>query len=63
MKDSISRDEFTAFFQLSIRSLNDEELAVLLDTTQSTVNRWKTGRNVPTRSVRELVFNILSKGG
>lgn len=57
------REEFTALFQLAIRSLemNEEELADLLDTTRSTINRWENGRNVPTRSVRKPVFSALAK--
>lgn len=58
-----SREEFTLLFQLAVQSLemNEEELADLLDTTRSTINRWENGRNVPTRSVRKPVFSALGK--
>ena len=60
---TISRDDFTSRFQLAIGSLdmNTQELADLLDTTSSTINRWKTGQNVPTRSLRTLILNGLAK--
>lgn len=58
-----SREDFTALFQLAVQSLemNEQELADLLDTTRSTINRWENGRNVPTRSVRKPIFSALTK--
>jgi len=58
-----SREEFTTLFRLAVRSLEmtEEELANLLDTTRSTINRWENGRNVPTRSVRKPVFSAFTK--
>ena len=56
MKD-VSREEFTALFQKL--DTDDEVLADLLETSRTTINRWKTGKNVPTRSVRNAVVETL----
>ena len=56
----VSREEFTAFFQsLTINDENLADLADLLETTKMTIIRWKTGQNVPTRSVRKSVIDVL----
>lgn len=56
-------DDFAAIFQLTVQSLemNEQELADLLDTTRTTINRWKNGRNVPTRSVRRAIFSAIAE--
>lgn len=60
---SALREEFTALFQQAVKSLelDEDTLADLLDTTRSTINRWRNGRNVPTRSLRKPIFNAIAK--
>ena len=57
------REQFTELFQMSVRSLelSEEHLANLLDTTRTTINRWVSGRNAPSRSARNSIFFALLK--
>lgn len=55
--EDLTREEFTEIFQSL--DLDNEYLANLLETTQTTIVRWKTGQNVPARSVRRAVVETL----
>lgn len=52
------RNEFTVEF----RSLNEEYLANLHETTVTTIRRWLSGQNTPSTSVREAVLHRMRKG-
>ena len=60
--ENVSRENFTELFQQTVEKLeiSDKNLADLLDTTESTISRWKAGRNIPTRSVRKAIFSTLA---
>lgn len=60
---SAPAEAFTTLFQMAAESLEiaEGDLARLLDTTRTTVNRWIRGVNVPSRSMRKPVFDILLK--
>jgi ribosome-binding protein aMBF1 (putative translation factor) len=59
--EEVSADKFTVLFQNAVSSLeiSEDNLAKLLHTNRSTINRWTRGKNAPTRLVRKAVVDTL----
>jgi len=62
MKPKSPRDqEMIERFQREIQRIPSRILAERFGTSRPTVDRWKAGRNIPTRSVLESVLRILDE--
>jgi len=61
MESEITKEEFQATFNDWTQEICDEDVAIMLQVSVSTIRRWRSGANAPHRFMRKSILDELKK--